>query len=157
STSATAASADDTLHISVGSSSVDVSVKAGDTLQTIADNINSTSGTPVYASLLNGKLVLSGKQTGAANSISVTSGAVATDLACAETQSAQNADFWVGTTHYTDRSTNVITDVMAGVSLTLRGTTGTGTVSVVVGSPGADTDAIKKKVSDFVDQYNSTV
>jgi flagellar hook-associated protein 2 len=51
----------------------------------------------------------------------------------------------------------VITDVMAGVSLTLRGTTGTGTVSVVVGSPGADTDAIKKKVSDFVDQYNSTV
>jgi flagellar hook-associated protein 2 len=156
-TSATAASADDTLHISVGSSSVDVTVKAGDTLQTIADNINSTSGTPVYASLMNGKLVLSGKQTGAANAISVTGGAVATDLGFTETQSAQNADFWVGTTHYTDRATNVVTDVMAGVSLTLRGTTGTGTVSVVVGSPGADTDAIKKKVSAFVDQYNSTV
>ena len=46
---------------------------------------------------------------------------------------------------------------MAGVSLTLRGTTGTGTVSVVVGSPGADTDAIKTKVQAFVDQYNSTI
>ena len=144
-TSATAASADDTLHIGVGSTAVDVAVKAGDSLQTIADNINSASSTPVYASLMNGKLVLSGKQTGAANSISVTGGAVATDLGFTETQSAQNADFWVGTNHYTDRASNTITDVMPGVSLTLRGTTGTNTVSVVVGSPGADTDAIQSQ------------
>jgi flagellar hook-associated protein 2 len=159
-TSATAASADDTLHIAVGTTtpvSVDVSVAAGDSLQTIADKINSSASTPVYASLMNGKLVLSGKQTGADNAISVTGGAVATDLGLAETQSAQNADFWLGSTHYTDRSSNVVSDVMPGVSLTLRGTTGTGTVSVVVGSPGADTDAIKTKVQAFVDQYNSTI
>ena len=35
---------------------------------------------------MNGKLVLSGKQTGAANSIAVTGGAAATDLGFAETQ-----------------------------------------------------------------------
>jgi flagellar hook-associated protein 2 len=159
-TPVTSASADDTLHITVGTTSpvsVDVAVKAGDSLQTIADKINETSGTPVYASLLNGKLVLSGKQTGADNSISVTGGAVATDLGFTETQAAANADFWIGTTHYTDRTSNVVKDVMAGVELTLRGTTGTDTVSVVVGSPAADTDAVQKKVQAFVDQYNSTI
>jgi flagellar hook-associated protein 2 len=111
----------------------------------------------VYASLLNGKLVLSGKQTGADNAISVTGGAVATDLGFTETQAAANADFWIGSTHYTDRASNVVKDVMAGVQLTLRGTTGTDTVSIVVGSPAADTDAIKAKASSFVDQYNSTI
>src|SRR3954447_11562106 len=156
-TFATAASADDTLHVGVGSNAVDVAITAGDSLQAFADKINSTASTPVYASLLNGSLVLSGKQTGAANAISVTGGAVATDLGFTETQSAQNADFWLGTNHYTDRASNVVTDVMPGVSLTLRGTTGTGTTSVVVGSPGADTDAIKTKIQGFVDQYNSTV
>jgi flagellar hook-associated protein 2 len=159
-TPVTSASADDTLHISVGTTTpvaVDVSITAGDSLQTIADKINQTSGTPVYASLLNGKLVLSGKQTGADNAISVTGGAVATDLGFTETQAAANADFWLGSTHYTDRTSNVVKDVMAGVQLTLRGTTGTDTVSIVVGSPAADTDAIKAKVSSFVDQYNSTI
>jgi flagellar hook-associated protein 2 len=101
--------------------------------------------------------VLSGKQTGADNSIAVTGGAVATELGFTETQAAANADFWVGANHYTDRTSNVVKDVMAGVQLTLRGTTGTDTVSVVVGSPSADTDAIKTKVSAFVDQYNSTI
>src|SRR5262249_15492876 len=145
----TSASADDTLHITVGTTtpvSVDVPIATGDSLQTIADKINSTSGTPVYASLMNGRIGLSGKQTRADEAITVGGGAVATELGFTETQSAQNADFWIGTTHYTDRASNVVTDVMAGVSLTLRGTTGTGTVSVVVGSPGADTDAIEKKV-----------
>ena len=46
---------------------------------------------------------------------------------------------------------------MAGVELTLRGTTGTDPVSVVVGSPAADTDNVKAKVQAFVDQYNSTI
>jgi flagellar hook-associated protein 2 len=156
----TAAAADDTLHIAVGTTtpvSIDVSIAAGDSLQTIADKINGTSGSPVYASLMNGQLVLSGKQTGADKTIAVTGGALATELGFTETQAPANADFWVGTTHYTDRTSNVVTDVMAGVELTLRGTTGADTVTVVVGSPTADTDRIKEKVQSFVDQYNSTM
>ena len=116
------------------------------------------ASTPVYASLLNGKLVLSGKQTGADNAIA-RDRRRGRDRASASPRRrrAANADFWVGATHYTDRTSNVVTDVMAGVELTLRGTTGAGTVSVVVGSPAADTDAVKTKVQAFVDQYNSTI
>ena len=157
----TSAAQDGTLRIAVGAKTVDVEVAAGDSLQAIAEKINSASSTPVYASLLNGRLVLSGKETGAANTISVTSAGGAYDLASelgfTETQAPANADFWIGTTHYTDRASNVITDVMAGVELTLRGTTGADTVSVTVGSPSPDTDAVKAKVQSFVDQYNSTI
>ena len=111
---------------------------------------------------MNGKLVLSGKQTGADKTITVTDGAangydLATELGFTETQAPANADFWVGTDHYTDRTSNVVNDVMAGVELTLRGTTGADTVSVVVGAPAADTDNVKAKVQAFVDQYNSTM
>jgi flagellar hook-associated protein 2 len=160
------AAQDDTLHITVGTTtpvSIDVAIAAGDSLQTIADKINSAGGSPVYASLLNGALVLSGKQTGADKTITVTDGDggngydLATELGFTQTQAPANADFWVGTTHYTDRASNVVTDVMAGVELTLRGTTGTDTVSVVVGAPAANTETVKTKVQAFVDQYNSTV
>jgi flagellar hook-associated protein 2 len=161
----TSADQDDTLHITVGTTtpvSIDVAIAAGDSLQTIADKINETASSPVYASLMNGKLVLSGKQTGADKTITVTDGAangydLATELGFTETQGPANADFWVGATHYTDRTSNVVTDVMAGVELTLRGTTGADTVSVVVGAPAADTDKVKEKVQAFVDQYNSTL
>jgi flagellar hook-associated protein 2 len=158
----TSATQADTLRIAVGSTTVDVAIAASDSLQTIADKINSSSGTPVYASLLNGKIVLSGKETGAANTITVSDGAangydLAADLGFTETQAPANADFWIGSTHYTDRASNLVADVMAGVELTLRGTTGTDTVSVVVGEPAPNTDAVKAKVQSFVDQYNSTI
>jgi flagellar hook-associated protein 2 len=106
--------------------------------------------------------VLSGKETGSDATIAVSDGAangydLAAELALTETQAPQNADFWLGSTHYTDRASNVIDDVMAGVELTLRGTTGVDTVSVTVGSPAADTDKVEEKVQAFVDQYNSTL
>ena len=73
STGLAAAAADDKLHIAVGAgTAVDVDVKAGDSLDTIAAKINSTTGIQVYASVVSSKLVLSGKVTGEANTISVT-------------------------------------------------------------------------------------
>ena len=83
-TAASAASADSTLTIQVGSgTAVDVSLTAGDSLQTVADKINGSSGMGVYASVVNSKLVLSGRTTGAANTISVT-GSAAADFGIAQ-------------------------------------------------------------------------
>ena len=44
--------ADDTLHIATASGTTDVAVKAGDTLDVVAGKINGTTGSPVYATLL---------------------------------------------------------------------------------------------------------
>ncbi len=154
---------DDTLHISVGTTtpvSIDVSIAAGDSLQTIADKINGTSGTPVYASLMNGKLVLSGKQTGADNTIAVTAARAARSRPTSASPRRRRRERGLlgrrDPLHRPRLERRHRRDAPAS-TLTLRGTTGTGTVSVVVGSPAADTDAIQAKVQAFVDQYNSTI
>jgi len=55
-------------------------------------------------------------------------------------------------------SSNDVTNAIAGVRLTLRGvTTTSGPLTVTVGAPAADTDAVKDKLRAFVDVYNSTV
>ena len=157
-----------TLTIKVGSGAAkDVTVNAGDSLQTIADHINSTQDMGAYASVVNGRLVLSGKTTGAGNAISVT-GSVAADFGFSETTSARSAVVVVGDTVGADghisggttrtESSNVVTDAIPGVTLTLRGVTPLGAPSAVtVGAPSADTNAVSDKVKAFVDQYNSTI
>lgn len=155
--SLSAASADDVLHVQVGSgTAVDVAIAAGDSLQTIADKINGTTDTPVYASVVNGKLVLTGKATGAANTISVTSdGTLAADLAFTTTLAAQDAQYTLNGVAGTSAS-NTLQDAIVGLTLTLKAKTQT-TVTVTVGAPGADKDAIESKVQAFVDQWNSTI
>jgi flagellar hook-associated protein 2 len=153
----TQAAADDMLQIQVGSgASVGVAIAAGDTLEAIAAKINSTSDVPVYASVVNSKLVLSGKTTGAASTISVTStGTLASDLAFATSLTAQDAQYTLEGVARTSAS-NTITDAIVGLSLTLKAQT-TGPVAITVGAPGADTEKIEEKVKAFVDQYNSVV
>jgi flagellar hook-associated protein 2 len=159
----TAATADDTLHIAVGTNApVDVNIANGDTLDTIASKINGTSGSPVYASVVNSKLVLSGKTTGAANTIAVTSDGTSAaaifgpaTYTTAPTHTAADASYTVNGTSHTSAS-NTVTDAIPGLSVTLAGTTAT-PISIVVGAPGANTGKIKDQVKAFVDQYNSTL
>ncbi|MDX6547598.1 MAG: flagellar hook-associated protein 2, partial [Gaiellales bacterium] len=152
---ATAASADGTLTITVGSgTAVDVSITAGDSLQMVADKINGSSGSQAYASLVDGKLVLSGKLTGAANTIAVT-GSSAADFGFAQTQSALNAIYTLDGVPKTS-SSNLVSDGMAGVTLNLKGVTAS-PVSITVGAPGPDSGAVQNAVQSFIDQYNSTI
>lgn len=153
----TQAAADDVLHVSVGGgTAVDVAIAAGDTLETIASKLNSASGTPVYASVVNSKLVLTGRTTGAASTIAVTSdGSLAGDLAFAESQAAQDAQYTVDGVAKTS-ATNTIANGIVGITLTLKARTTTA-VTVTVGAPGPDTAKIQEKVKAFVDQYNSTI
>jgi flagellar hook-associated protein 2 len=156
-----AANAADTLHVAVGSSAIDVSVGANDTIETIASKINGTSGTPVFASVVNHKLTLSGIATGAASTISISStGTLAGDLGFTHTITAADASYDVdsgaGYVNHTSAS-NVTNEAVPGVQLTLMSPTAAGSsVSVTVGASSPSTDAITQKVQAFVDQYNST-
>jgi flagellar hook-associated protein 2 len=155
STAATAASADGTLTVKLGAGdAVNVAVSAGDSLQTVADRINGTSGSQVYATVASGKLVLSGKLTGATNTISVT-GSSSADFGFGETQTALDSAYSIDGAAHTSGS-NVVTDGLAGVTLTLKGLT-TAPVSITVGAPGPDSAAVQDRVKAFVDQYNSTL
>jgi flagellar hook-associated protein 2 len=158
STALASAAGDDELHIAVGSgTAVDVAVKAGDTLDTIAAKINSTTGIQVYASVVNSKLVLSGKVTGAANTISVTSDdGLDTGLGFTQSLSARDAKYTVDGGLEQSSASNVVTAAIPGVTLTFKGVMAAA-ASVVVGSPGPNTDAVTSKIQAFVDQYNSTV
>ncbi len=155
--SVAAASADDTLHIQVGSGAVaDIQVTAGDTLSSIASEINANGTAQVYASVVNNKLVLSGQVTGAANTISVTSdGTLASDLGMTQSLTAQDAQYTVNGQTMNSAS-NTVTNGLAGVQLTLNGTTSSDS-TLVVSAPAPSTTNITNALQSFVSAYNSTV
>lgn len=161
---ATAASADK-LTIGVGSKSITVDIAAGDDVDDIASKINGSSNAPVYATVLSGQLVLSGKTTGATETITVSDGDggngydLAADLFGVAPLTHKNVDARIsldGGTSWVTRSSNTIDDVIAGVTLTLKGTTSSA-VTITVGEARPDTATIQKKLEEFVSQYNSTV
>lgn len=145
------AMSDDTLHITVGATTVDVAALATDSLQGLADKINGTTNTPVAASVVNDKLVLISKTTGAAGGMTVTSdAALAGSLGLVETQPAQDSSATVNGLVVTGTG-NSIAGAIAGVTLNL---TKEGTTTVNVGIDGA---AIEGKVKEFVDAYNALI
>jgi flagellar hook-associated protein 2 len=154
----TTALADDTLNIAVGAGSTfGIQLKAGDSLATIAGKINGTTDIPVYATVAGGKLVISAKATGDANTVSLTSGGAA-GFAFTQTAAAHNAlltvDSGLGPVTVANATTNTITSAIAGVTITLKAPT---TATITVGSPAPDTERVSAALQSFMDQYNSTV
>jgi flagellar hook-associated protein 2 len=157
-TSLTAASADDQLTIQIGSASpFNVTVHAGDSLQTIANGINSAAGTTMFASVVNGKLVLSSQVTGSANTISATStGTLAADLGLNQTVSPRDAIYSVDGGAPQTSSTNTLTTIATGLTVTLKGVTSS-PASVTVAQAGANSDGVKAALENFVTVYNQTI
>lgn len=158
SSSITSATVDDTLHIQIGSGTTyNVAVKAGDSLQTIAGNINNQTGTSLLASVVNGKLVLSSQITGAANTISVTSDdTLSGDLGLNQTVTPQDALYTLDGGSVQSSASNVLTNVASGLSLTLLGTTSS-PVSVTVNTPGPNVSGVEAAIQSFITTYNQTV
>ena len=152
---ATTAAADDTIHITNASGTTNVKISAGDSLSTIAQKITTTAGTPVYATVLNGTLVLSNQQTGTANAITSITTDGTSGLTFSQSQTAQDANFTIDDNPYTSGSNNVTT-AMAGVTLTLGGQTSSPT-TIVIGEPTPDTSTIQANLNAFVTQYNSVL
>lgn len=141
----------DTLHITVGTTTANVTALATDSLQGLADKINSATNTPVAASVVNNKLVLISKTTGAAGGMTVTSdAALAGSLGLVQTQAAQDSAATVNGLAVTG-SGNSISGAIAGVTLNLT-KEGTTTVNV-----GLDAAAAETKVKEFVDAYNALI
>jgi flagellar hook-associated protein 2 len=110
----------------------------------------------VYASVINGKLVLSGQVTGAANTIAVTSDhTLASDLGMTQTLTANDAAYTINGQPMTSAS-NIVSNGLAGMTLTLSGTTAND-ATVVVSAPAPSTTTITNAIQGFVTAYNSTI
>jgi flagellar hook-associated protein 2 len=153
------------LTISLGSSSFNVNIGApANTLADVRNAINSATDNPgVTATIINASdgahLVLTSTKTGAANAIQVTQAGTMSQLEYTPTNQANYtqlraaADATVVVAGYTTTSaTNVIENVIDGVSLNLVSAEPGTTVGIDV---TYDKTAAKEKVTAFVQAYNS--
>ena len=130
-----------------------VELGANATLADAVAAINANSETGVYAVASGGQLVLSGRQTGAAGTISAGGTTVAENVA--KRKVGLDAAFSVDGVAETSAS-NVVTSAVPGLELTLKSLT-FGAATVTVGNPGPDSEAIAAKLKAFVTSYNSAV
>jgi flagellar hook-associated protein 2 len=138
--------ADDTITVNGHA----VALKSGASLDDAVTAINGDESSGVYAVNVGGRLALSSKTTGAAAAATATG----TSVSNGTTLAGADAAFTVDGVGYT-RSTNVVTDALAGVELTLKGVS-TGT-AVTVTTPGPSKDAVVDAAKAFVTAYNATV
>jgi flagellar hook-associated protein 2 len=138
----------------------DTAVEAGATIDDVLEAINADADATVWAAKTDaGTLVLSSRATGDTGTgfIAVTDSTGALTEQAARAKQGRDALYTVDGVAGSS-STNVVSDAIAGVRLTLSGvTTVSGPVTVNVGAPGADAAAIEGKLRAFVDVYNSTV
>jgi flagellar hook-associated protein 2 len=137
---------------------VTVQVAAGATIQTVADSINGTSGSPAYAVVVGNKLVLSSRTSGAAYGLASATAADGTTLANGVLKAGADAEFTVDGGATQTSASNVVTSAVPGVQLTLKSLTAVGeSVTVSVSEPRTDTAKVKDAIKRFVEQYNSSV
>ncbi len=153
-----------TLTIATGSSSVGVTIDASNnTLEGVMKAINS-SGAGVTASIANDGsqyyLVVSSDTTGSSNSFSM-SGISELSYDPSDTgsssmstvYSAQDAIFKVDGISYT-RSSNTVSDVIDGLSLTLKDTNSGNATKITVAPDTAD---LSEKINTFITSYNTVI
>jgi flagellar hook-associated protein 2 len=157
------------MTISLGGASFGIAITSeNSTLAGIRDAINtSTTNTGVRASIVNSTdgahLVLTSSKTGAANTISVTTDSVNGLAALTygpgnltnydQRTAAQDAAFTVSGLARTN-ATNVVTDAIDNVTLTLKSEDPDNDVILTV---AANTGAAKTRIANFVSQYNAAI
>ena len=109
---------------------IDVTVNAGATVDDVVSAINAKSDAPVYAVNVNGALVLSSKKTGTSFGFTVSGD---TQLTGSTVKAGADAAYTVDGVAKTS-ATNVVSDGIPGVELTLRAPTSSA-VTVNVGTP----------------------
>ena len=151
-----------------GGSAQTVSLASDATLDDLKDAINDL-GSGVSASTLNTgsestpayRLVLSSNDTGASNTIAITTDNTTLDTVTSGVdtfQAAQDAEVVLGSAGNDQvtlqRSTNTLTDVITGVTLNLQGVDDTNPVTIAVTQ---DVEAVKEGITSLVDSYNEVV
>lgn len=133
---------------------VTVDVGANAKLADVASAINGKGAAPVFAAVVGDKLVLSSRKTGEDVDFGATGDQLSNPVSSVP---GKDAKYFLGDDP-TEKSnaSNVVTNAVAGLTLTLKGTTSSA-VSVTVGEPTLDKSAVKSKVKAFVDAYNAVV
>ena len=125
------------------------------TVANVASAINDRDDAPVSAVVAGGKLVLTSKTGGTAGDFTLdATPLLAEDAAYA--RAGSNAVYKLDGVVQPASSSNVISSAILGVELTLKATT-TAPVNVTVSDPAPDTEAIKAKLTAFVNAYNTAV
>jgi flagellar hook-associated protein 2 len=145
-----------TMSMAIGGRSYAIAVTASDTLSSVVSKINA-AGAPVTAGTIydgtGWRLAISGSSTGSANALTIDEGGLTLGVSSPGNvaSQAQDAQFRVDGIAMT-RQTNVVSDVVSGVTLQLRSVSPTGTVQHV--EVGNDPDALGSKLQTMVDAFN---
>lgn len=148
----------ETITINQGATHFDVAISATDTLGTVRDNINKATGnTGVTASIINTapntyKLVLTSKQTGSANQISVSGDT--NNILKLNTISVpgEDATFKFDGLDIT-RSSNVVNDLLPGLTLNLLSASAGAATITIAGDPKQNQN-ITTAVQNLLSSYN---
>jgi flagellar hook-associated protein 2 len=126
----------------------------GMSIDDAVSTINSDDGSPVWAVNVGGKLSLSRRETGDNSNWGFDASGPAVG-ALTSSRDGSNAAYTVAgdATVYTSH-TNVATDGLPGLELTLKST---GTSTVTVSTPAAKSDDVAAKLKAFVTAYNDAV
>lgn len=151
-----------TIDFTYGATPYSVTVAAGSDLNDVAAAINSAAGADVTATVVNVgtssapsyQLVLAGDDSGADFAITGLSSSVAGLSGATQVSTAANAQVVIdGLT--VERSTNLFSDVLPGVSFTVSRLTQPGaSLSFTV---DLDPSGIKTNIQEFVDAYNEVI
>jgi len=156
---------DKVFQYTYGATQRTLTVADSTTLDGLKDLINNDVSNPgVTATVVNDgtnyRLVVSGNETGATNTITIDAGTTLngtgstvdfTAASFSENKTAADADFTVDGLQIT-RSTNSVSDVINGVTLTLKKENSSATVTVA-----ADNETIKEQIEAFVTAYNDVI
>lgn len=154
---ATSAIAGDKVTITVDGQDFDIEVSATTTLEDFKNSINTIAGEKVTASILNVadgdyRLVVSSDETGSSQNISFSAlGTLNAGVNFAETevQNAGNASFKYNGINF-NRSSNTITDITVGVSITLLKEAESSTATI-----SQDLEGITSELRAFTAAYNT--
>lgn len=148
-----------TLAVTVGTTTTNITVDStNNTLEGLRDAIND-SGADVTASIVtvsagatpSYRLVVNGQETGLVNAVAIDESGLAGGTApgFTTTQAAQDATLTVDGIAIA-RATNVVSDVITGVTLDLKSNSGT-QIQITVND---DVEAIEEQINAFVTAYN---
>lgn len=138
-----------TIRDSGGNETATFEVEAGTSLDDLVARINATPSSGVYAVNVGGQLVLSARTTGEASNFTVDGLGPAV-----ESVDGRDAIFSINGQQHTS-SSNVVSDAIPGLELTLKARTDGTTITV--GPPAPDTGLIKEQIKAFVDAYNAAL
>ncbi|HVW48243.1 MAG TPA: flagellar filament capping protein FliD [Solirubrobacterales bacterium] len=137
--------------LTIGGQTIELGANAK--LADVVAAINSNHETGVSAVAVGGRLVLSSRTTGAESTIEASGSSIVEEAA--RTKLGLNAMYVVDGTAG-EAATNVLTEAIPGVTLTIGAVT-TGPATINVGEPAPSTKAISEAIKSFVTAYNSAV